>query len=160
MWAAQLTVNVTSTARGQLFCGKAVCSRHNFNEAFQTCFLEHKRLFMGYCGLKNASSPLILGLFWIALAIRINAMSICYLQYTDDDNRSYRNVCNMSFVSFSLAVIFITHAMSSLKNTKTRKCATFVTLPTKNLPDFNEVLNWNWRHQHFYFLYQSSGYTF
>jgi len=30
------------------------------------------------------------------------------LQCTDDDNRSYRNVCNMSFVSFSLAVIFIT----------------------------------------------------
>jgi len=29
------------------------------------------------------------------------------LQCTDDDNRSYRNVCNMSFVSFSLAVIFI-----------------------------------------------------
>jgi len=28
-------------------------------------------------------------------------------QCTDDDNRSYRNVCNMSFVSFSLAVIFI-----------------------------------------------------
>ena len=26
----------------------------------------------------------------------------------DDDNRSYRNVCNMSFVSFALAVIFIT----------------------------------------------------
>ena len=26
------------------------------------------------------------------------------LQCTDDDNRSYRNVCNMSFVSFSLAV--------------------------------------------------------
>ena len=26
---------------------------------------------------------------------------------TDDDNRSYRNVCNLSFVSFSLAVIFI-----------------------------------------------------
>jgi len=25
---------------------------------------------------------------------------------TDGDNRSYRNVCNMSFVSFSLAVIF------------------------------------------------------
>jgi len=25
---------------------------------------------------------------------------------TDDDNRSYRNVCNMSFVSFALAVIF------------------------------------------------------
>jgi len=29
---------------------------------------------------------------------------------TDDDNRSYRNVCNMSFVSFSLAVIFITRS--------------------------------------------------
>ena len=29
------------------------------------------------------------------------------LQCTDDDNRSYRNVFNMSFVSFSLAVIFI-----------------------------------------------------
>jgi len=29
------------------------------------------------------------------------------LQYTDDDNRSYRNVCNMSLMSFSLAVIFI-----------------------------------------------------
>ena len=26
---------------------------------------------------------------------------------TDDDNRSYRNVCNMSFVSFAFAVIFI-----------------------------------------------------
>ena len=26
---------------------------------------------------------------------------------TDDDNRSYRNVCNMSFLSFALAVIFI-----------------------------------------------------
>jgi len=26
---------------------------------------------------------------------------------TDDDNRSYRNVCNISFVSFALAVIFI-----------------------------------------------------
>jgi len=30
-----------------------------------------------------------------------------YLQCTDDDNRSCRNVCNMSFVSFSLGVIFI-----------------------------------------------------
>jgi len=29
------------------------------------------------------------------------------LQCTDDDNRSYRNVCNMSLISFSLAVIFI-----------------------------------------------------
>jgi len=27
-----------------------------------------------------------------------------------DDNRSYRNVCNMSCVSFSLAMIFIIQA--------------------------------------------------
>jgi len=26
---------------------------------------------------------------------------IAYLRCTDDDNRSYRNVCNMSFVSYS-----------------------------------------------------------
>ena len=32
---------------------------------------------------------------------------------TDDDNRSYRNVCNMSFVSFSLAVVFITRLFST-----------------------------------------------
>jgi len=31
------------------------------------------------------------------------------LQCTDDDNRSYRNVCNMSLISFSLAVIFPPH---------------------------------------------------
>jgi len=36
-----------------------------------------------------------------------------YLQCTDDDNRSYRNVCNMSFVSFSLAVIFIIRLFST-----------------------------------------------
>ena len=29
------------------------------------------------------------------------------LQCTDDDTRSYRNVCNMSLISFSLAVMFI-----------------------------------------------------
>jgi len=31
----------------------------------------------------------------------------CNFQCTDDDNRSCRNVCKMSFTSFSLAVIFI-----------------------------------------------------
>ena len=35
------------------------------------------------------------------------------LQCTDDDNRSYWNVCNMSFVSFSLAVIFILRLFST-----------------------------------------------
>jgi len=35
------------------------------------------------------------------------------LQCTDDDNRSYRNVCNMSFVSFLLAVIFIIRLFST-----------------------------------------------
>jgi len=32
---------------------------------------------------------------------------------TDDDNRSYRNVCNMSFVSFALAVTFIIRLFST-----------------------------------------------
>jgi len=32
---------------------------------------------------------------------------------TDGDNRSYRNACNMSFVSFSLAVIFIVKLFST-----------------------------------------------
>ena len=32
---------------------------------------------------------------------------------TDDDNRSYRNVCNTSFVSFALAVIFIIRLFST-----------------------------------------------
>jgi len=36
-----------------------------------------------------------------------------YLQCTDDDNRSYWNVCNMSFISFSLAVIFIIRLFST-----------------------------------------------
>jgi len=36
-----------------------------------------------------------------------------YLQCTDDENRSYRNVCNMSFVSYSLAVIFIIRLFST-----------------------------------------------
>jgi len=31
------------------------------------------------------------------------------------DNKSYRNVCNMSFVSFALAVIFIIKHHSNLK---------------------------------------------
>ena len=35
------------------------------------------------------------------------------LQCTDDDNRSYQNICNMSFVSFSLAVIFIIRLFST-----------------------------------------------
>ena len=35
------------------------------------------------------------------------------LQCTDDDNRSYRNVCNMPFVSFSLAVIFVISLFST-----------------------------------------------
>ena len=35
------------------------------------------------------------------------------LQCTDHDNRSYRNVCNMSFVAFSLAVIFIIRLFST-----------------------------------------------
>ena len=40
------------------------------------------------------------------------------LQCTDDDNRTYRNVCNMSFVSFSLALIFTINRLCpwSLKN--------------------------------------------
>jgi len=36
-----------------------------------------------------------------------------YLQCTDGDNRSYLNVCNMSFVSLSLAVIFIRRLFST-----------------------------------------------
>jgi len=46
------------------------------------------------------------------------------LQCTDDDNRSYRNVCNMSFVSFSLAVIFIIRLFSTsrLKGEAPQKC--------------------------------------
>jgi len=35
------------------------------------------------------------------------------LQCTDDDNRSYRNVCNMSLILFSLAVIFILRLLSN-----------------------------------------------
>jgi len=35
------------------------------------------------------------------------------MQCTDDDNRSYRNVCNLSFVSFSLAVFFIIRLFST-----------------------------------------------
>jgi len=35
------------------------------------------------------------------------------LQCTDDDNRSYRNICNMSLISFSLAVIFIIKLFST-----------------------------------------------
>jgi len=36
---------------------------------------------------------------------RSNKTCWCFLKLcTDDDNRSYRNVCNMSFVSFALAV--------------------------------------------------------
>jgi len=35
------------------------------------------------------------------------------LQCTDEDNRSYRNICNMSFISFSLAVIFIIRLFST-----------------------------------------------
>ena len=35
------------------------------------------------------------------------------LQCTDDDNRSYRNVCYMSFVSIALAVIFIIRLFST-----------------------------------------------
>jgi len=35
----------------------------------------------------------------------VNEIAICNdLQCTDDDNRSYRNVCSMSLISFSLAV--------------------------------------------------------
>jgi len=40
-------------------------------------------------------------------------MMICTDECTDDDKRSYRNVCNMSFVSFSLAVIFIMRLFST-----------------------------------------------
>jgi len=35
------------------------------------------------------------------------------LQCSDDDNRSYRNVCKMSFISFPLAVIFIIRLFST-----------------------------------------------
>jgi len=34
-------------------------------------------------------------------------------QCTDDDNRSYRNVCNMSLITFSLAAIFIIRLFST-----------------------------------------------
>jgi len=44
----------------------------------------------------------------------ISALQLCsFVQCTDDDNRSCRNVCNMSFVSFSLAVIFIIRLFST-----------------------------------------------
>jgi len=36
-----------------------------------------------------------------------------YLQCPDDDNRNYRNVCSMSLLSFSLAVIFIIRLCST-----------------------------------------------
>ena len=36
-----------------------------------------------------------------------NIVKITAKENDTNDNRSYRNVCNMSFVSFSLAVIFI-----------------------------------------------------
>jgi len=35
------------------------------------------------------------------------------LPCTDDDNRRYRNVCNMSFVSFAFATIFIIRLFST-----------------------------------------------
>jgi len=45
----------------------------------------------------------------VKIKLQFNIKSQC----TDDDNRSYRNVCNMSFVSFSLAVIFIIRLFST-----------------------------------------------
>jgi len=35
------------------------------------------------------------------------------LQCTDDGNKSYRNICNMSLISFSLVVIFIIRLLST-----------------------------------------------
>jgi len=47
------------------------------------------------------------------------------LQCTDDDNRSYWNICNMSLISFSLAVIFIIRPWSlMLKFVPCSICAT------------------------------------
>ena len=37
------------------------------------------------------------------------------LQCTDDDNRSYGNVCNMSLISFWLGVIFIMKFQGALQ---------------------------------------------
>jgi len=36
------------------------------------------------------------------------------LQCIDNDNRSYQNICNISFVSFSLAVIFIIYRRETI----------------------------------------------
>ena len=41
-------------------------------------------------------------------------ITVVLLLCTDNGNRSYRNVCNMPFVSFALAVIFIIKCMSWL----------------------------------------------
>ena len=37
----------------------------------------------------------------------LNSLAKRNLRCIDDDNRSYRNICNMSFIAFSLAVISI-----------------------------------------------------
>jgi len=52
------------------------------------------------------------------------------LQCTGDDNRSYRNVCNMSLISFSLAVIFIIRLFSTSAFRVPRKSLSFVFLGT------------------------------
>ena len=53
-----------------------------------------------------------------------------YLQWTDDDNRSYRSVCNMSFVSLSFVVIFIIKSSLMLKKQSMLVC--FGMLPEKS----------------------------
>jgi len=47
------------------------------------------------------------------------------MQCTDDDNRSCRNVCNMSFVLFSLAVIFIIRLFSTFTFRELEKICIF-----------------------------------
>jgi len=51
---------------------------------------------------------------WFSLAnVHLRNIKVLLLLCTADDNRSYRNVCNMSFVSFTLAVIFIIRLFST-----------------------------------------------
>jgi len=63
--------------------------------------------------------------------IRMNVFNFCKKFYKLHTYRSYRNVCNMSFVSFSLAVIFIISSTNCLgTNLKLVLC---INLPISNL---------------------------
>ena len=119
------TWNNTSTNNTKLLCLYAIltCNRASCFTRDITCHHHWcvSSWVMWVCMLRTTTSllkqPFALFIFlqrfspeWPITCSKITAV---LLLCTDDDNRRYRNVCNMSFVSFAFATIFIIRLFST-----------------------------------------------